>query len=144
MYSNNILNFQDSITNLNAYTKKRRCGNLLKAPRMLFYLFLCTVLCVYIVLCIFIAQGGLCDHITSWVLLFCSLCCLNIPVVDCFGCTYHKFPLLMPNSEYLYNLCCFYIACCLVCKKVSCFVWFFFNSAFWENRRHDNKKCRYW
>ena len=32
MYSNNILNFQESWTILNAYTKKS--GNLLKAPRM--------------------------------------------------------------------------------------------------------------
>ena len=33
MYSNNILNFQDSMTILNACTKKS--GNLLKAPRIL-------------------------------------------------------------------------------------------------------------
>ena len=32
MYSNNILNFQESPTILNAYTKKS--GNLLKAPRI--------------------------------------------------------------------------------------------------------------
>ena len=32
MYSNNILNFQESITILNAYTKKT--GNLFNAPRI--------------------------------------------------------------------------------------------------------------
>ena len=32
MYSNNIVNFQESTTILNAYTKKS--GNLLKAPRI--------------------------------------------------------------------------------------------------------------
>ena len=32
MYSNNIVNFQESTTNLNACTKKS--GNLLKAPRI--------------------------------------------------------------------------------------------------------------
>ena len=32
MYSNNILNFEESTTILNAYTKKS--GNLLKAPRV--------------------------------------------------------------------------------------------------------------
>ena len=34
MYSNNIVNFQESTTILNAYTKKS--GNLLKAPRVIF------------------------------------------------------------------------------------------------------------
>ena len=33
MYSNNILNFQESVTILNACTKKKS-GNLLKAPSM--------------------------------------------------------------------------------------------------------------
>ena len=36
MYSNNIVNFQESTTILNACTKKS--GNLLKAPRILYYL----------------------------------------------------------------------------------------------------------
>ena len=37
MYSNNILNFQDSTTILNAFTKKS--GNLLKAPRIYIYIY---------------------------------------------------------------------------------------------------------
>ena len=35
MYSNNILNYQESKTILNACTKKKKSGNLLKAPRIL-------------------------------------------------------------------------------------------------------------
>ena len=35
MYSNNIVNFQESMTILNACTKKKKSGNLLKAPRKL-------------------------------------------------------------------------------------------------------------
>ena len=38
MYSNNILNFQESTTILNAYTKKS--GNLLKAPRIYIYIYI--------------------------------------------------------------------------------------------------------
>ena len=38
MYSNNILNFQESMTILNACTKKS--GNLLNAPRISYYLLL--------------------------------------------------------------------------------------------------------
>ena len=34
MYSNSILNFQESMTNLNACTKKKKSGNLLKARRI--------------------------------------------------------------------------------------------------------------
>ena len=35
MYSNNIVNFQESTTILNAYKKKKKkFGNLLKAPRI--------------------------------------------------------------------------------------------------------------
>ena len=34
MYSNNILNFQESTTILNACTKKKKSGNLLNAPRI--------------------------------------------------------------------------------------------------------------
>ena len=39
MYSNNILNFQESLTILNACTKKRS-GNLLKAPRIYIYIYI--------------------------------------------------------------------------------------------------------
>ena len=40
MYSNNILNFQESTTILNAHTKKS--GNLLYAPRILYiYIYIC-------------------------------------------------------------------------------------------------------
>ena len=42
MYSNNILNFQESATILNACTKKS--GNLLKAPRI--YIYICVCVCV--------------------------------------------------------------------------------------------------
>ena len=43
MYSNNILNFQESTTILNACTKKS--GNLLKAPRIYMYVYLYTTWC---------------------------------------------------------------------------------------------------
>ena len=48
MYNNNIVNFQESTTILNACTKKS--GNLLKAPRIYIYIY------IYIEECIFRQQ----------------------------------------------------------------------------------------
>ena len=54
MYSNNILNFQESLTILNTRTKKS--GNLLKALRIhtytYVYICLCMYICVYICVCV--------------------------------------------------------------------------------------------
>ena len=53
MYSNNVVNFQESITILNACTKK--AGNLLKAPRnVLEYYNKSKYIYTYILLCIYI------------------------------------------------------------------------------------------
>ena len=43
MYSNNIMNFQESTTILNAHAKKS--GNLSYAPRIYIYMFVCVCVC---------------------------------------------------------------------------------------------------
>ena len=50
MYSNTILNFQESTIILNACTKKS--GNLLKAPHIYLYVYLCVCMCVCICMCV--------------------------------------------------------------------------------------------
>ena len=40
MYSNNILDFQESTTILNAFTKKKKSGNLLDVPRIYVYIYI--------------------------------------------------------------------------------------------------------
>ena len=47
MYSNNIVNFQESTTILNASTKKS--GNLLNAPRIYIYIYISSILWVWII-----------------------------------------------------------------------------------------------
>ena len=50
MYSNNILNFQESMTILNACTKKS--GNLLNAPRIHIYIYIYMFVCVCVCVCV--------------------------------------------------------------------------------------------
>ena len=49
MYSNKILNFQESTKILNACRKKS--GNLLKAPRIYIYIYMCVCVCVCVCVC---------------------------------------------------------------------------------------------
>ena len=56
MHSNDILNFQESTTILNACAKKS--GNPLKAPRIYIYIYIyicaCVRVCVWICVCVFV------------------------------------------------------------------------------------------
>ena len=58
MYCNNIVNFQESTTILNAWTKKS--GNLLNAPRISFYRYLIawTLICDHWFHAVFILQSS--------------------------------------------------------------------------------------
>ena len=51
MYSNNILNFQDSTTILNAHTKK--AGNVSYAPRISIYIYIYIYIHTYIGVCVY-------------------------------------------------------------------------------------------
>ena len=50
MYSNNILNFQESTTILNAHTKKS--GNLSYSPRVYIYIYIYISVCVWVCVCV--------------------------------------------------------------------------------------------
>ena len=80
MYSNNILNFQESMTILNAYTKKS--GNLLNAPCRTQY---CLIL---------LASGdGICRihlSLTKHSSIFLSQCQISSWFLYCQTLTYHK------------------------------------------------------
>ena len=55
MYNNNIVNFQESTTTLNAYTKKS--GTLLNAPRIYIYIYIYIVINRQLLLVIHIFQS---------------------------------------------------------------------------------------
>ena len=52
MYSNNIVNFQESTTILNACTKKS--GNVLNSPRLYIYIYIYIYISIYIYIYIYI------------------------------------------------------------------------------------------
>ena len=64
MYSNNIVNFQESTTILDAYTKMS--GTLLKVPRIYTYIYEYMYICICMFMCVFMPIY-VCMHICGYI-----------------------------------------------------------------------------
>ena len=103
MYSNNILNFQESTTILNTCTKKSR--NLLKAPRRSYYIYIC--------LCVFIHVY---KYVSSYIYIY---ICTRMILYQCVS-KYKRTSTHTHTYMYIYVYECVYL---YVCVYVSVCVW---------------------
>ena len=73
MYSNNIMNFQESTIILNACTKKKS-GNILNTPRIYIYIYVCVCVCVCVYVCVCVCvYACMCVY-----LMLCAFVCLCV------------------------------------------------------------------